>query len=111
LRIHTKEFDKLIEARLGYCARTLQIKVGEYATEDRLHNFKRAGEVMACTPEQALKGFWVKHLVSLFDIIDGIGRGKLPDPALLSEKITDTINYRRLDAALAKLLEFEEMER
>jgi hypothetical protein len=89
----SEDFDKLVEGRLGFCSRTLQIKAGEYATDDRLHNFKRAGDVMGCTPEQALKGFWVKHLVSLFDIIDDLERGKLPAPGLLSEKITDTINY------------------
>lgn len=31
-----EEFNKLVEARLDYVARTLQLKAAEYATDDRL---------------------------------------------------------------------------
>lgn len=88
-----KDFDKLVDERLGFCKRTLQIKAGEYATDDRLHNFRRAALLQGCSPARALSGMWAKHIISILDIIDDIERGKAIDEAILSEKLTDNINY------------------
>lgn len=97
------EFDKLVEARLGFCSRTLQIKANEYATEDRLHNFKVAGALQDVEPETALMGMMAKHIVSLVDIVNRIERnGQIPDYALVSEKLTDVINYCMLLEGLIK---------
>jgi len=94
-------FEKMVEARLGFCARTLQLKAGEYATEDRLHNFKVAAALQSIEPETALVGMWAKHLVSITDIVSNIEhKDTLPSPGLLGEKITDIINYALLLEAL-----------
>ena len=96
-----KDFDALVEARLGFCSQTLQLKAEEYATTDRLHNFKVAAALQGVEPETALLGMWAKHIVSIRDIIDRIeARELLPSPKMLSEKITDTINYAILLEAL-----------
>ncbi len=58
------------------------------------------------TPERALWGMWVKHLVSVMDIIYDLDKGKLPTRDILDEKIKDTINY----AILLKALIIERME-
>ncbi len=96
-----EDFDELVTARFGFCARTLQLKGSEYSTNtDRLHNFKIAAAFQGCEPESALLGMWAKHLVSIRDIVDGIEAGRLPDEKMLSEKITDSINYLVLLEAL-----------
>lgn len=93
----SEDFDKLVEARLGFCARILQIKAGEYATTDRLHNFKVAASLQDVEPETALLGMWAKHIVSIVDIVNKVERtGKVPDRSLLKEKLTDIINYALL---------------
>ena len=95
--MNSDQFEKLVEARLGHCHRTLQLKAKEYATSDRLHNFKVAAALQDIEPETALLGMWAKHIVSIRDIIEDIEhRGKIPKSALLSEKITDVVNYALL---------------
>jgi hypothetical protein len=77
----------------------LDNKAKEYATEDRLHNFKRAAEILHTTPQQALAGMFVKHLVSVLDLIEGL---VLPTTQLINEKIGDAINYLILLEAILK---------
>ena len=94
-------FDKLVVARLGYCHQVLNAKASEYATSDRLHNFKVAAALQDIEPETALLGMWAKHIVSIRDIIEKIEiHGEIPDAELLNEKITDVINYALLLQAL-----------
>jgi hypothetical protein len=104
-----QDFDELMKNRLETCAKTLQTKAEEYATFDRLHNFKRAALMQGCTPARALVGMWAKHLVSVLDIVDEIeGAGQSPDPEKINEKFTDCINYLLLLEAL--LVEWREPE-
>jgi hypothetical protein len=96
-----EEFEKIVEERIAKCASTLDFKANEYATGDRLHNFKVAAALQAIEPETALLGMWSKHIVSVVDIIYKIEhRGEIPSKELLSEKITDVINYAFLLEAL-----------
>lgn len=95
------DFEELVEARIGKCAQTLDLKAGEYAADsDRLHNFKVAGALQGCSPERALLGMWTKHIVSVVDIVREIEDGKLPTEQLIHEKLTDVINYAYLLEAL-----------
>lgn len=95
--MNAQDFNKIVEARLRFCRDLLVPKGEEYARNgDRLHNFKTAGRVAGVTPERALLGMYLKHLVSVMDIIDDIDHGKLPKRVVLDEKITDSINYHLL---------------
>ncbi len=94
------DFDLLLEARIRKTKSVLALKAGEYATTDRLHNFKRSGQIRNRTPEDALLGMWTKHVTSLFDIVDDIAIGKLASVAMVDEKIGDTITYLILLEAL-----------
>lgn len=100
--MNREEFDKLLQKRLKATVDTLSSKNKEYASDtDKLHNFKRAGRMLGCTPERALVGMLVKHLVSLLDIVDKIELKKeLPTKKLLDEKCGDSINYVILLEAL-----------
>ena len=94
-------FDQIVSDRLSFCQKTLSMKAVEYATSDRLHNFKLAAALQGIEPETALVGMWAKHLVSIVDIVSTIEHtGAATAPALLSEKITDVINYALLLEAL-----------
>lgn len=101
--MNTKEFNILLEARIKSMRQTLMTKSKEYSTdEDKLHNFKRAGKMLQCTPEQALIGMMVKHTISILDIVDKLDKGEIPTKELLEEKIGDNVNYLILLEACIK---------
>jgi hypothetical protein len=89
------EVTSCVDMRIQKTREVLAAKAGMYATaNNRLHNFDFAARLLNCTPEQALQGMMVKHIVSVFDLI----RWTETDPqnittALIDEKIGDTINY------------------
>ena len=88
--MNNEQFDAILQARLQKIQSILGKKAAEYARGDRLSNFKRAAATLQCTPEQACIGFWMKHVISLLDMIDD----KRTHPAeLWQEKIGDAINY------------------
>lgn len=99
-----KEFNILLKEILSRTTTVLATKSAEYSTDkDKLHNFKRACQMLKCTPEKALVGMWTKHIISILDIVDeekviGIDI----DVAIIEEKITDAINYLILLEALLK---------
>jgi len=84
-------FNAFVKEQLSACEDMLCKKAVEYATEDRLHQFKVAAELQNCTPEQALAGMMGKHTVSIYDMCNG--HGKVDSLACWTEKITDHINY------------------
>jgi hypothetical protein len=89
-----KDFEKLSKNRFQHCEKVLNSKNKEYSRgEDKLHNFKVAGRMGDITPEFALVGMFMKHLVSIFDIVNDLDECKLPSEEILAEKLTDTINY------------------
>lgn len=91
-----EKFNELVERRLKLVGDTLMFKGQEYAggRSDRLHNFKRGAQVQDNTPAETLRGYWTKHIVSVFDFIEAMAEGKkLPAPAVLDEKLGDAVNY------------------
>lgn len=92
-----EDFNRVVKNRLEVCTAMLVPKGEEYARNgDRLHNFKAAGRMKGESPERALWGMYVKHLVSVVDMITDIEQGKMPSRKLLDEKISDSINYHLL---------------
>ena len=94
----TEEFNKIMNWHIEHCKATLNNKATEYATGDRLHNFKIAAEIQNTTAVQALAGMMAKHTVSIYDMC----RDGCNDLDMWSEKITDHINYLLLLAALVR---------
>jgi hypothetical protein len=89
------EFNKVVEEQIKSIKSTLVQKAKEYATDDRLHNFKVAAVIENCTPRQALMGMMAKHTVSVYDMAASLDEFPM---ALWNEKITDSINYLLLRA-------------
>lgn len=81
---------KIFNDQFHICNDILNVKAKEYATEDRLHNFKRAAELQQVTTRQALAGIMVKHTVSIYDMCRSPNDYPLE---VWNEKITDHLNY------------------
>lgn len=96
----TERFNEVLESTINKCVRTLGCKAGEYATEDRLHNFKVAARLQNCTPITALAGMMAKHTVSVYDLIKRQEQGYVVPKEMWDEKIGDHLNYLFLLTAL-----------
>lgn len=94
----TEDFEKIVNQTLDRCKDVLIVKAREYATEDRLHNFRVAAGLEGITSRQALAGMMAKHTVSVYDMCRG---GEYP-AAQWDEKIGDSINYLLLLRALVE---------
>lgn len=97
--MNPSDFNKVVEEQIKMSTDVLVKKAGEYATTDRLHNFKVTGALKGETPQQALGGFMAKHTVSIYDMIRNSSNTQY-SLALWNEKITDHINYLLLLKAL-----------
>ena len=91
------EFNNSLAAQFERCESILNLKAGEYATEDRLHNFRVAAALQGITLHQALAGMMAKHTVSIFDMC--ASRSYIPLDKW-QEKLTDNINYLLLLSAM-----------
>lgn len=99
--MNTETFNRIISGQLAACKDVLCKKAEEYATEDRLHNFKSAAELERMTPVGALMGMMAKHTISVYDMCVEVDTNGREYPAeLWDEKITDSINYLLLLRAL-----------
>ena len=89
------EFESVVDHRIQHIKDTLTIKGREYQNgdDDVFHNFKVAARMRNITPEQALDGMLLKHLVSMQDIIANTSKDISPNIELLNKKIGDVINY------------------
>jgi hypothetical protein len=95
--MNTARFEQIVTEQLNRCTDTLIVKAREYATEDRLHNFRVAGSLQGISPAQALSGMMAKHTVSVYDML---ASGQKYSEAMWNEKIGDSINYLLLLRAL-----------
>ena len=100
--MNAETFNKVIREQIERCENTLCKKADEYATDDRLHNFKVAAGLQDCLPTTALAGMMAKHTVSVYDMIRGLEEGKSYPLELWDEKIGDSINYLLLLAAAVR---------
>ena len=94
--MNNEEFEKILNKRIELIKATLLKKGVEYSgqLDDRMHNFKRAAQVLDITSEETLLGMKVKHDVSVMDIVTRIVYwDTLPSEEMLQEKIGDSINY------------------
>ena len=89
------DFNQVVDNTVQEIQNVLKQKAKEYATDQsRFHNFEIAGRKLNCTPEKALLGIMVKHVVSVDDMVDWIDQcPKKLTMELINEKIGDNINY------------------
>jgi hypothetical protein len=99
-RMTTEAFNRVLNERIKKMTAILGEKAKEYARGDRLSNFKKAAMMMDTTPENACRGMWAKHVISICDLINDSDAGKDVPMAMWQEKIGDAINYLVLLEAL-----------
>lgn len=88
--MYQSEFESIFDQQVEKCTNVLIAKAHEYATADRLANFKSAAHLQNTTLRQALAGMQAKHIVSIFDMCSS---GEDYDMDLWDEKLTDALNY------------------
>lgn len=96
------EFHLIFEDQVRKCSDTLHNKTKEYTgdNQNRLIAFKVAAFLQGCSPQKALVGMIAKHIVSLYDMC--YARHGTFRKGLWEEKITDSLNYLFLLAAVIK---------
>lgn len=94
-----EQFNSIFDKQIATCAGTLVKKADEYATADRLHNFKVAAALQNSSPMEALAGMMAKHTVSIYDMCIDIVNWSIE---VWDEKITDHINYLILLRAIVE---------
>ncbi len=103
-----KDFSKVLDNVMQDTMDTLASKGDEYASVDRLSNFKAAGLLEECIPEKALFGMVAKHIIALRAFIERIDQAEktpqalstIPDKDQWKEKTHDIIAYMILLWAL-----------
>lgn len=88
--MNSELFKEIFDEQVAACRNTLVEKAKEYATEDRLHNFRVAAMLQSTTPRDALCGMMSKHIVSVFDLARADNFASMD---VWDEKIGDAINY------------------
>lgn len=95
-----KEFDDFIKAYFTDCTKLATDKSAEYSeNHDRFHNFNVASVLTGRTSMQALGDMWVKHIVSIFDMLKS---GHSFPIAKWDEKLRDNIIYSVLLAGMVR---------
>ena len=98
--MNTPDFNTVVEAQLDRIKNVLVKKAAEYNLDsDRLSVFKHAAALSEETPEQALYGFMLKHIISITDMINS---KETYTEELWNEKLTDIHNYLILLQGLLK---------
>lgn len=85
-----ERFTELVEELRSKSLDTLLEKNANYASDDRLHNFRLGAAIIGGTPAQAALGYMAKHMASL---IDKVRKNDFRDREDLLEKCQDIINY------------------
>jgi len=102
----------VVKIRLEHCKDLLgSVKDAEYTrNDDKFYNFKEAARIRKTTKWEEWDGMFMKHMVSLFDIIDDLKKyNKLPSHAMINENFGDVINYLLLLEGMI-YEEWEDME-
>ena len=96
-----KDFDKIRDELLKHCIILLSSKEKDYATQDRLHNFKLSATRQQTTPELALWYYRDKHETAIQTAIHELAKnGKKHPLKKWREWVGDSINYLILLYAL-----------
>ncbi len=87
-----QEFVEFMEDHFDSMRKVFSNKAVEYTDggSNAFHNFDVAAIIGNTTPQKALEGMWMKHLVSTLDMIKD---DAIPPKGLVDEKLGDMINY------------------
>lgn len=101
-KYESRTFDKLISELLQKSIKTLGQKSTEYATEDKLFNFRQPTSMMNCSPAEVCYFYQLKHIASLAKIAKESSKGILPTVDTLNEKCGDMLKYTLIFYAIMR---------
>lgn len=91
------EFDNIVADELTIILSLISKKGNEYSTgDDRFGNFYAMASLQDIKPEEALRGAWSKHIVSIMDFIYKSANGGRFTKKQWREKLHDNIVYSLL---------------
>jgi hypothetical protein len=97
----TNLFDYIIKETLNEISSLLIVKGKEYRrNNDPFHNFNEGSKITGETPEKVLKGFLLKHEISINDMVQDLDQGILPNKEKVNEKFNDNIIYLLIQKAM-----------
>lgn len=107
--MNSEQFNELVKSCLKDTEKTLCNKAKEYASNtDRFHNFRLAAQIGNTTPEKALWGMAIKHLVSVVDLIENSDTPRSSE--YIREKCGDLRNYLILLEGIIREREADRVE-
>lgn len=94
MSLKEQEFEKRVNDTLKKLKLLLITKGKEYRRENNpFHNFERGSLMTNETREKVLKGFMLKHIISVDDMVDDLDKKILPQEAQVEEKFNDILVY------------------
>lgn len=97
----SNDFDKVIEDTLSQIKKTLLVKGKEYRRNGNVyHNFEEGSKITGLSREKVLRGFLLKHEISITDMINDLDNGILPSAEKVNEKFNDNIIYLLIQKAM-----------
>lgn len=94
MSLKEQEFEKRVNDTLKKLKLLLITKGKEYRRENNpFHNFERGSLMTNETREKVLKGFMLKHIISVDDMVDDLAKKNLPQEAQVEEKFNDILVY------------------
>lgn len=98
---NSNDFDKVIEDTLSQIKKTLLVKGKEYRRNGNVyHNFEEGAKITGLSREKVLRGFLLKHEISITDIVNDLDKGILPSIEKVNEKFDDNIIYLLIEKAM-----------
>lgn len=98
---NSNDFDKVIEDTLSKIRKTLLVKGKEYRRNGNVyHNFEEGAKITGLSREKVLRGFLLKHEISITDMINDLDKGILPSIEKVNEKFDDNIIYLLIEKAM-----------
>lgn len=98
---NSNDFDKVIEDTLDQIRKTLLVKSREYRRNGNVyHNFEEGAKITGLSREKVLRGFLLKHEISITDMINDLDKGILPSIEKVNEKFDDNIIYLLIEKAM-----------
>ena len=92
----TDEFANLSQKLTDHVNSLLFSKAKEYATEDRLFNFRQMTSLFHTNPAQVALFYQSKHYASIAKMVEDIDKGIIPSEELILEKVGDLVAYAYL---------------
>lgn len=95
------EFENTVKNTLESIKDLLIIKGREYRRKNNpYHNFEVGADATGQSRIKVLRGFSLKHSISIDDMIEDFEQGKLPTIEAVNEKYNDLITYLLIEKAM-----------